>query len=83
MKKKIYKYLYWSVLWHSKNCLDGIKEYIVQENQLPVLFHTKREAKEYIKRRFGYIATRKDLRTEPHGWRMPKAIGIILMINKL
>jgi len=67
MKKKIYKYLYWSVLWHSKNCLDGIKEYIVHENQLPVLFHTKREAKEYIKRRFGYIATRKDLRidTEP------------------
>ena len=66
----------WGALWYSKNILDGITKHIIYENCLPALFRTKKEAMQFIKQKYGYIATRKDLREEPHGWRMPKPIRI-------
>lgn len=38
------------------------------------LFRTKKAANEFIREHYGYIAKRKDLRSAPHNWRMPKAV---------
>ena len=68
----------WGCLWHAKNKLNGVTEHLICEKEAPVLFRTRREARAYIKLRFGYIYRRDDLRREPHGWRMPKAIRVTI-----
>ena len=71
----------WGALWHSKSKLNGVRKHIIFENCLPVLFCTKKEINEYIKKTYGYIATRKDLRVEPHCWRIPKPIKLKITIK--
>ena len=72
----------WGAKWRSKNKLDGITEHIVFDNLDPVLSHTKKGITEFIKERYGYIAKRKDLRQEPHGWRMPKPIKLKITMTE-
>lgn len=67
----------WAAQWYSKKS-DGVDRHIIYENGIPALFITKLEAQEWIKERFGYIATRKDLRKAPHGWRMPIPVKVVV-----
>lgn len=48
----------------------------IRINQPYRVFTTKKEAELYIRNEHGYIAKRQDLRTFPHGWRMPKAVRV-------
>lgn len=41
-------------------------------NENPLLFKTRQDARAWAKEHYGYIKYRKDLRTEPHNWRMPR-----------
>jgi hypothetical protein len=68
----------WGVLWHAENRLDGITEYLCrnEDTHLPALFLTRAEAREYISQRYGYIKARPDLRAEPHGWSIPRAVRV-------
>lgn len=66
----------WGLLWRSKNRLSGVSEHLLYENCLPLLFATKKEARAYAERNYGYIKTRPDLRQEPHGWRMPEPVRV-------
>ena len=66
----------WAAQWHSKNKLDGERTHILCEDYLPKLFHRRKECREWIKSEYGYIANRPDLKTEPHGWRMPQAVKV-------
>lgn len=67
----------WGILWNSKNNLDGISEYLMWDyGTMPLLFKTRREAREYRNKKWGYIRDRKDLRIEPHGWRLPKIVRV-------
>jgi len=68
----------WGVLWRQKNKMYGLKEHLDNENCVPILFSTRAEAGEWIKKRYGYIATRKDLRAEPHGWLMPRPVRVLV-----
>jgi len=68
----------WAAQWHKRNKLDGDRKHILYEDCLPILFRTREETREYIKKRYGYIATSPDLRAEPHGWFMPQAIKVKL-----
>ena len=68
----------WAAQWRSENKLDGKREHVMYVDCLPKLFRTRREAVEWIKATHGYIATRSDLRAEPHGWKMPKPIRVKL-----
>ena len=68
----------WAAQWQSYNRLDGDVKHILSENYLPMLFRTRKEAREYIREIYGYIAKRPDLQDEPHGWRMPRAIKVKL-----
>ncbi len=71
----------WAAQWHSHNKLDGDHKHIIYENCVPQLFRTRREAREYINTKFGYIRTRPDLKTEPHGWRIPVAVKVTLDVT--
>jgi len=66
----------WAGQWYSRNRLDGVTRHILCENCLPVLFRTRRACREFIKDKYGYIKDREDLRTEPHGWRLPRAVKV-------
>jgi hypothetical protein len=66
----------WGALWRSYNALDGKREHLLCENGNPLLFRTRAEARAYIAKRYGYIKEREDLRREPHGWMLPKAVRV-------
>jgi len=68
----------WGLQWKSKNEIDGETKHIIHENLLPLLFKRKHQATIYARKRYGYIAKRKDLRADPHGWRMPKPVKLIV-----
>lgn len=68
----------WGCLWSQRNKLDGVTEHLIYDNCLPALFITKREATKYIQKNYGYIAKRKDLRVEPHCWRVPKPVKVTI-----
>lgn len=72
----------WSLLWEQNNKLDGYQSHIIYENLIPKLFNTRQQARSFAKERYGYIKHRKDLRVEPHKWRMPKPIKIKLEVQK-
>lgn len=71
----------WGVLWLSENRLDGTTRHVMWEAGLPLLFETRREARVWIEHRHGYIRGRSDLRAEPHGWRMPRAVRVRVTIE--
>jgi hypothetical protein len=71
----------WGVMWYSKNEMDGVRKHLMYTSQdyytnIPLLFRTRREARKHITEKWGYIKDRKDLRVEPHGWRMPRAVKV-------
>jgi hypothetical protein len=72
----------WAVLWRSNNRLDGKREWLLREDCVPVLFATKAAAKEWIDKQYSYIRNRPDLRAEPHGWRMPIAIKVQVVLQR-
>lgn len=41
-----------------------------------LMFATRKQCREYISERWGYIRTRKDLRSPPYNFRMPKVVRI-------
>jgi hypothetical protein len=66
----------WAPKWYSKNRLDGVSEYLMWDEGLPALFRTRRECRDWISFTHGYIREREDLRTEPHGWRLPRPVRV-------
>jgi hypothetical protein len=68
----------WGILWRSDNRLDGRTRHLMysSDTSLPILFKARREAREYIENRYGYIRHRKDLHEEPHGWKLPKPVKV-------
>jgi hypothetical protein len=69
----------WAVKWRSKNLLDGEREWLILrewQTYTPVLFNTRADCRAWINKQYGYIKTRKDLRTEPHGWRVPQPVRV-------
>jgi hypothetical protein len=85
----------WAIKCHSENRLDGKLEYFVGcygiqppaplyvSGYKTALFKTRKDARKYIKAKYGYIASRPDLRREPHGWRMPIPVKVEVMIREI
>ena len=71
----------WAVQWRENNRLDGRVRHFMWSKGRPLLFETRQEARDYIRMEWGYIATRKDLRAEPHGWLMPKAVKVEVILR--
>ena len=67
----------WGVLWRVNNKASGeILSLIYAETGTPVLFKSKRLAKEWIRQNHASVAHRTDLRAEPYGWRMPIPVRV-------
>lgn len=49
---------------------------------MPRLFLTRRACREWIERTHSYIKHRKDLREEPHGWRMPVPVRVVIQVQR-
>lgn len=75
----------WAVRWTFTNKLDGLHDsfygsWLPRPNCIMKLYRTKRDCQAAIKEHFGYIARRRDLRTEPFCWRMPKAVRVTVTV---
>jgi hypothetical protein len=71
----------WGGLWRDR-AKDECSEHLLFEDCIPVLFRTRQEARAYIERKYGYIKTRKDLRTHPHYWRLPVPVRVMTHVIK-
>ncbi len=69
--------LHWAIWWQSDN-----DEHFMWANGNPLLFATRRAAMEYIRPRYGYILTRKDLRAPPYNWRLPKPVRVEVVLKE-
>ena len=70
----------WGAKWIQRG--KRAEEHLIFENRMPALFLTRREAREWIEKRYGYIRNRKDLRSDPHYWRLPVAVRVKVEIMK-
>lgn len=73
----------WAPKWSQTNQLDGHREYLCLWHQwrgihYPTVFTTRRECREFIEEHYGYIRTRPDLKREPHCWRVPTAVKVVI-----
>ncbi len=76
----------WGIQWRSNNKLDGYREYLIGNARqhrhnpdlswLPLLFDTRHKARLYCQHQYGYIQKSKDLKIEPHGWKMPRVVKV-------
>ena len=71
----------WGLLWRSQSKLGGLTRHIMCEDQKPLLFLTRAEARLYARKTYGYIRSRPDLRNEPHGWQMPLAVRVKVAVE--
>ena len=83
----------WAVKWRSKNRLDGKREHFSGDWKLdkptqfsayhPCFFKTREAARAWVRERYGYIAKRRDLWREPHGWKMPLIVRAKVEMKEL
>lgn len=65
----------WGVLWR------GNETHFMFNNCEPILFRTRKEARDHIFMKWHYIKSRPDLRAAPHNWRMPKAVRVTVTLK--
>lgn len=58
---------------------DGFRPVLWHQTK-PLLFDTRREAREWAEEKYGYVKTRADLRSAPHNWRMPEPIRVDVFV---
>ncbi len=69
--------LQWGIQWREENRLDGKTEHLMWDNGVtPMLFKTRREARNWASTHYGYIKRRPDLRAEPHGWKPARVVRV-------
>ncbi len=77
----------WGVQWYSRNRVDGESRHL-QWQPVPdgcpgdfILFRTRAQCRAYIDQHYGYIRERPDLLREPHGWRVPRAVRVKVVLD--
>ena len=69
----------WALQWRSRNRLDGETRFLLTDWRVSTvvkLFETRAQARAFAQVHYGYIKRSPDLRREPHGWRMPVAVKV-------
>ena len=69
----------WGVMWRSDS-LSGRSRHLMYEKRIAVMFVTRREAREWIKKNYGYISESKVLKRVPHGWKMPVPVKVRVVL---
>lgn len=76
-------HMYWVPRWYSKNKLDGERKRLMLWDKGEFkLFRTRKKCEAWIKEHYSYIRDREDLRKEPHGWRLPKAVKVFVQVHE-
>ena len=73
----------WAALWREKNKLNGKRERFILAGTHPLLFKTRKLCNEFIQKEYGYYKDRADLRSEPFGWKIPKAVRVLVTLEEL
>jgi hypothetical protein len=78
----------WGVLYRKSDlALDGPSERLLPVVPWafhgPAVFRTRREAREFIQEKYGYIRHRTDLHAYPHGDRMPIPVKIEIVPRQI
>lgn len=72
----------WGILWHSENRRDGVTEHLCYNNEgVPYLFRTRAETLFHIRQVYRHCVMRNDLRAEPHGWRVPRPVRVVISVK--
>ncbi len=74
----------WAILWRSDNRLDCVTQHLVGDPDHVTrtkLFETREAARAEVKQRYGSIPSRDDLRAEPHGWKMPRVVPVVVSVE--
>ncbi len=81
----------WALKWYSKNHVDGVSEHLLgkahnsgepRTGHIINVFKTRKEAREYNAKHWGYIAARSDLREQPHGWSVPRVVKVKITVKE-
>lgn len=72
----------WAAMWRSANEFTGISARLLYNGRVPVIFKTRKEAVDFINSSYGYIRKRPDLRSHPHGWRIPIPVRVTIAATK-
>ena len=56
--------------------------HFVFRNCNPLLFRTRREARQFAKDEYGYIADRPDLRKPPFNWKTARVVRVSVSIRE-
>ena len=92
MKARVHgSFLVWGILWVSNNRLDGYRSHLMGSAAIAkpeavsgcklMVFPTRARARRYIEDNYSYIRQRRDLREEPHGWKMPRAVRVRMSVE--
>ena len=68
----------WGLEWRSRARPASIMGH---QGEL-LLFDTRAEARRWADEHYGDIQTRADLRREPHCWRMPWPVRVVVTVEK-
>jgi len=68
----------WAGLWRSGKSRET-QHFLFEDCRL-VVYGTRREMREYIHQKYGYIVKRKDLRADPHWWTLPIPVKVKIAI---
>ena len=84
----------WAILFRSESRLDGKREYLGGrfDGRVPgapphlagyatMVFQTREDAREHVRKHHGYIARRPDLRAEPFGWKVPLIVKVRVTVE--
>ena len=78
----------WAIKWNGSDgehfiAAAGIQKPDELSGYTKVLFSTREAARAYIRKRYGYITTRKDLQKPPHCWKMPQAVRVKVVLMEI
>lgn len=85
----------WAIKWREENLTGGKREMLLgrfaRHESVPdfvagyrvMTFTTRQQARDYVERHYGHIRNRKDLQSEPHGWKMPQVVKIKITVEEL
>ena len=73
----------WGLLWRSENSIDGKTEHLMWLHGMPLFFKTREQARSYRHKTYNYIRQRPDLLSEPHGWRYPAVVKVVMTLSQI
>lgn len=74
----------WAIRWNGNliGAAFGDRGFPDTLSLVPLVFRSRRVAREFIEDRFAYIRERPDLRQPPYNWRMPEAVKVKMTVKE-